>query len=74
MASGACRSGQQKPRLDDGDIRMEFADIAGQIHRILEANDAGKRRVVLDPKDVGRLHAVADRLRALAAGSPPIPQ
>ena len=25
-------AGQQKPRLDDGDIRMEFADIAGQIN------------------------------------------
>ena len=65
---------QQKPILGDGDIRMEFADIAGQIHRILEANDAGKSRVVLDPKDVARLHGIADRLGAMAACSPPITQ
>jgi hypothetical protein len=70
----ALDAGQQKPRLDDGDIRMEFADIAGQIHRILEANDAGKSRVVLDPKDVARLHGIADRLGAMAACSPPITQ
>jgi len=46
---------------------MEFADIAGQIHRILAANDAGKSRVVLDPEDVVRLHGIADRLGALPA-------
>ena len=60
-------SGRQKPNLDDGEIRMEFADIAGQIHRILAANDAGKSRVVLDPEDVVRLHGIADRLGALPA-------
>jgi hypothetical protein len=57
---------QQKPRLDDGDTRKEFAAIAGQIHRILEDNDAGKSRVVLDPEDVARLHGIADRLGAMA--------
>ena len=60
---------QQKPILGDGDIRMEFADIAGKIHRILEDNDAGKSRVVLDPEDVARLNAVAERLGAMAACS-----
>jgi hypothetical protein len=65
----ALDAGQQKPRLDDGDIRMEFADIAGQIHRILEDNDAGKSRVVLDPEDVVRLHGIADRLGTMAACS-----
>ena len=56
---------QQRPRLDDDDIRTEFAAIAGQIHRILEANDAGKSRVVLDPEAVVRLHGIADRLGAM---------
>ena len=65
----ALDAGQQKPRLDDGDIRKEFADIAGQIHRILEDNEAGKSRVVLDPEDVARLHGIADRLGAMAACS-----
>jgi hypothetical protein len=65
---------QQKPILDDGDIRMEFADIAGKIHRILEDNDAGKSRVVLDPEDVARLNAVADRLGAMAGVLTPITQ
>ena len=60
----------RQPRLDDGDIRMELTDIAGKIHRILEDNEAGKSRVVLDPEDVVRLHAVADRLGAMAARSP----
>src|SRR5438445_3551070 len=49
-------AGRLKPTPDDGEIRNEFADIASQIHRILKANDAGKSRVVLDPKDVVRLH------------------
>jgi hypothetical protein len=66
----ALDAGQQKPRLDDGDTRMEFADIAGQIHGILKANDAGKSRVVLDPKDVARLHTIANRLGAMDACSP----
>ena len=57
---------QHKPRLDDGDIRTEFADIAGEIHRIFEDNEAGKSRVVLDPEDVARLHTIADRLGAAA--------
>ena len=65
----ALDAGQQKPRLDDGDIRMEFADIAGEIHRVLEDNEAGKNRVVLDPEDAARLHAIADRLGAMAACS-----
>jgi hypothetical protein len=65
----ALDAGQQKPRLDDGDIRKEFADIAGKIHRILEDNEAGKSRVVLDPEDVARLHGIADRLGAMAACS-----
>jgi len=58
--------GRPQPRLDDGEIRNEFADIAGKIHRILEDNDAGKGRVVLDPEDVARLHGIADRLCAMA--------
>jgi hypothetical protein len=61
----ALDAGQQKPRLDDGDIRMEFADIAGQLDRILEANDADKGRVVLGPEAVARLHGIADRLGAM---------
>ena len=65
----ALDAGQQRPRLDDGDIRMEFADIADKIRRILEDNDAGKIRVVLDPEDVARLHGIADRLGAMAACS-----
>jgi len=65
---------QQRPRLDDGDIRMEFADIAGQIHRILEANDTGKSRIVLDPEDVVRLNAVANRQDAMASVLNPITQ
>jgi hypothetical protein len=63
----ALDAGQQRPRLDDGDIRMEFADIAGQIHRILEDNHAGKSRIVLDLEDVARLHDIADRLGAMAS-------
>ena len=62
-------AGRQKPRLDDGEIRNEFADIAGRIHRILEDNEAGKSRVILDPEDVARLNAVAERLGAMAACS-----
>ena len=62
----ALDAGGQKPRLDDGDTRKEFADIAGVIRRILEDNDAGKSRVVLDPEDVARLHGIADRLGAAA--------
>ena len=38
----ALNADQHKPRLDDGDIRTEFADIAGEIDRILEDNEAGK--------------------------------
>ena len=63
----ALDAGQQKPRLDDGDIRIELADIAERIHRILEDNEAGKSRVVLDPEDVAGLHGIADRLGAMAA-------
>ena len=70
----ALDAGRQKPNLDDGEIRMEFANIAGQIHRILAANDAGKSRVVLDPKDVARLHGIAKRLAQWPACSPPITQ
>ena len=65
----ALDAGRQKPTPDDGDIRKEFADIAGKIHRILEDNEAGKSRVVLDPEDVARLHGIADRLGAMAACS-----
>ena len=57
----------RQPRLDDGDIRIELADIAGQIHRILEDNHAGKSRVVLDSEDVARLHDIADRLGPMAS-------
>jgi hypothetical protein len=56
----------RQPRLDDGDIRIELADITGKIHRILEDNEAGKSRVVLDPEDAARLHGIADRLGAVA--------
>jgi hypothetical protein len=56
-----------KPTPDDGEIRKELADIAGEIHRILEDNEAGKSRVVLDPEDVAGLHGIADRLGAMAA-------
>jgi hypothetical protein len=56
-----------KATPDDGDIRKELADIAGKIHRILEDNEAGKSRVVLDPEDVVRLNAVAERLDAVAS-------
>jgi hypothetical protein len=55
-----------KPTPDDGEIRNEFADIAGKIHRILEDNDAGKSRAALDLEDVARLHGIADRLDAMA--------
>jgi hypothetical protein len=61
--------GQQTPRPDASDIRKELADIAGKIHRMLEDNEAGKSRVVLDPEDVARLHSIVDRLGALAACS-----
>ena len=57
------------PMPDDGEIRNEFGDIAGKIHRILEDNETGKSRVVLDPEDVARLHGIADRLGAMAACS-----
>jgi hypothetical protein len=66
MELTALDAGRQKPRLDDGDTRKEFADIAGEIHRILEDNDAGKNRVVLSPEDVARLRGIADRLGAMA--------
>ena len=62
-------AGRPKPRPDDGEIRNEFADIAVEIHRILEDNDAGKSRAVLDLEDVARLHGIADRLGAMAACS-----
>jgi hypothetical protein len=62
----ALDAGGQNPRLDDSDTRKDFADIADKIHRILEDNDAGKNRVVLDPEDVARLHGIADRLGAMA--------
>ena len=64
----------QKPRHDDGDTRKEFADIAGEIHRILNDNDAGKSRVVLDPEDIARLRGIADRLGAVASVLTPIAQ
>ena len=64
-------AGRQKPRLDDGDTRKEWADIAGEIHRILEDNEAGKSRVVLDPEDVVRLHGIADRLGPMAGALTP---
>ena len=67
-------AGRQKPRLDDGDTRKDFADIAGEIHRILEDNDAGNSRVVLDPEDIARLHGIADRLGAVASVLTPIAQ
>jgi hypothetical protein len=55
------------PSPDASDIRKELADIAGEMHRILEDNEAGKSRVVLDPEDVARLHGIADRLGAMPA-------
>ncbi len=58
-------AGRPKPRPDDGEIRNEFADIAGKIRRILQDNDAGKSRVVLDSEDVVALHGIADRLSAM---------
>jgi hypothetical protein len=64
----------QKPRHDDGDTRNVFADIAGEIRRILEDNDAGKSRVVLDPEDIARLRGIADRLGAVASVLTPIAQ
>ena len=64
----------QKPRHDDGDTRKEFADIAGEIHRILNDNDAGKSRVVLDPEDIARLRVIADRLGAVASVLTPTAQ
>jgi hypothetical protein len=67
-------AGRLKPTPDDGEIRSEFADIAGKIHRILEGNDAGKNRVVLDSEDVARLHAIADRLGAVASVLTPTAQ
>src|SRR3984893_8729784 len=63
-----------KPTPDDGEIRNEFADIAGKIHRILDDNEAGKSRVVLDPEDVARLHGIADRLGAVASVLTPTAQ
>jgi hypothetical protein len=59
-------AGRLEPTPDDGEIRNEFADIAGRIHRILEDNEAGKGRVVLGPEDVARLHGFADGLGAMA--------
>ena len=55
------------PSPDASDIRIELVDIAGKIHRILEDNEAGKSRVILDPEDVARLHGIADRLGAMAS-------
>jgi hypothetical protein len=63
----ALDAGGQKPRHNDGDTRNVFADIAGEIRRILEDNDAGKSRVVLDPEDVARLHGIAHGLGAMAS-------
>jgi hypothetical protein len=60
-------AGRLKPTRDDGEVRNEFADIAGKIRRILDDNEAGKSRVVLDPEDVAQLHAIADRLGAVAS-------
>ena len=59
-------AGRLKPTPDDGKIRNEFADIAGRIHRILEDNDSGKGRVILDPEDVAGLRGIAERLGAMA--------
>jgi hypothetical protein len=70
----ALDAGGQKPRHDDGDTSNVFADIAGEIRRILEDNDAGKSRVVLDPDDVARLHGIAERLGAMAGVLTPITQ
>jgi len=67
-------AGRPNPTPDDGEIRNEFADIAGRIHRILEDNEAGKSRVVLDPEDVARLRGIADRLGAVAGLPTPITQ
>jgi hypothetical protein len=67
-------AGRLNPTPDDGEIRNEFADIAGRIHRILEDNEAGKSRVILDPEDVARLHGIADRLGAVASVLTPTAQ
>jgi hypothetical protein len=48
--------------------------MTGEIHRILEDNDAGKSRVILDPEDVARLHGIVDRLAAMADVLTPIDQ
>jgi hypothetical protein len=46
--------------------RPDVTDIARQIHRILENNDAGKGRVLLDRQDVDTLHGIADQLSVIA--------
>jgi hypothetical protein len=70
----ALDAGQQTPRPDASDIRKELADIAGEMHRILEDNDVGKSSVVLNREDVTRLRGIADRLGRSPACSPPITQ
>jgi hypothetical protein len=70
----ALDAGGQKPRHNDGASRNVFADIAGEIRRILEDNDAGKGRVFVDPEDVVRLRSIADRLGAMAGVLTPIDQ
>jgi hypothetical protein len=67
-------AGRLHPTPNDGEIRNEFADIAGRIHRILEDNEAGKSRVILDPEDVARLHGIADRLGGVASVLTPTAQ
>jgi hypothetical protein len=62
----ALDASRPQTRLDGGEIRKEVSDIAGEIRRILEDNEAGKSRVVLDPEHVARLHGIADRLGAMA--------
>jgi hypothetical protein len=59
----------KKPGPDVVDTQTkELADIARQIHRILENNDAGKGRALLDPQDVATLNSVAERLGVIARG------
>jgi len=59
---------QKKPGPDAADTPTgKLADIARQIHRILENNEAGKGRVLLDPEEVLQLCVFADRLGVIAS-------
>jgi hypothetical protein len=59
---------QKKPGLDAADIPTgKLADIARQIHWILENIDAGNDRVILDPKDVLTLRGIAEQLDVIAS-------